>query len=97
MADTIVDGKVQSLQEIRIRDCDFGPDARGGAVVLTATAVHIPPSGSPSVPVMGSISQNIVPVQTGPLFVLGMHTLVVVAVWDNGEVSVMRVMFVVEF
>lgn len=96
MSDDLI-GKDQSLAEIRQRDFDFSLDVPDGESVVSATAVHTPPSGSASTPTVGSIVDDIVPVALGPLAVLGQHLLKVTATLSNGQKSEMRVRFFVRF
>lgn len=94
MADLIKVGKKVSLSENpRIWDFDFTPDLRTGVTVSSATATHVPPSGSASTPTVGSISANVVPVTLGSLTVLGTHTLEVLATLSDGEKSSIRIQF----
>ena len=87
MADKIAPKKLQSLAEIRQWDIDFGPDLPTGVTVDSATATHTPPSGAASTPTVGTITGDIVPVQLGPLSVVGTHVLSVLATYSNGEIS----------
>ncbi len=87
MADKISPKKKQSLSEIRQWDIDFSLDLGSGVTVVSATASHVPPSGSASTPTVGSIVSNVVPVQLGPLTVTGLHTLSILATYSNGEKS----------
>jgi hypothetical protein len=97
MADEINSTKHQSLAEIRQWDIDFTPDLESGATVASATATHIPPSGTASTPTVGAISGNIVPVKLGPLGVTGIHTLIVLATYSDNEKSEVRIRIEVDF
>jgi hypothetical protein len=97
MADTVISNKAQSMAEVRIWDIDFSEDLHTGVSVLSATATHIPPSGVASVPTVGIIANGIVPVSLGPLAVTGVHTLLVSAVFSNGEKSELKILIPVNF
>jgi hypothetical protein len=98
MADIVVTDKKQSLAEIRQWDVDFTYDLPTGVTVLSATATHIPPSGAPSNPVVGTIfSGAFVPVTLGPLSVLGIHILDVIATFSNTNTSEVKLHITVEF
>ena len=97
MVDIINAAKKQSLVEIRQWEIDYTNDLGTGVTVSSATATHIPPSGVASTPVVGSISNNIVPVKLGPLTVVGLHGLSVLATYSNGEKSEVRVQIKVDF
>jgi hypothetical protein len=85
MADTIKTEKHQSKAEKRQWDVDFSLDTPTGESVVSAVAVHTPPSGTASTPVVGSIVANVVPVMLGPLSVEGIHELKVSATLSNSE------------
>lgn len=97
MADTIRTEKHQSKAEIRQWDLDFTDDLSDGVTVASATAVHTPPSGIASVPVVGAILDNVVPVKLGPLTVTGVHLLTVTATLSNGEKSEVRLQIPVDY
>ena len=97
MADTIYPRKRQSLDKIRQWDIDFANDLPTGVTVSSATATHVPPSGSASTPTVGTISGNIVPVQLGPLSVTGVHYLIVTATFDNDNISEIKLVIRVDF
>lgn len=97
MADIIKTNKRQSLSEIRQWDFDFSADLPDGATVASATATHVPPSGSASTPTVGSISNGIVPVLLGTLSVTGVHYLDVLATFSNNQKSEIRLVVRVEF
>ncbi len=90
MADILTASKPQSTNEIRQWDFDFGPDLPAGITVATATAVHVPPSGSASSPTVGTIVANVVPVRIGPLSAIGLHRLTVLATHSDGTKSEMQ-------
>jgi len=93
MADIIKVKKQQSKAEIRVWDVDFTNDLQAGVTILSATAIHTPPSGSASTPTVGTISSNIVPVQIGTLLVTGTHYIEIRATLSNGEVSTAKIAF----
>lgn len=95
MADIIQAVKRQSLTEVRQWDVDFTNDLETGVTVLSAVATHTPPSGSASTPIIGAISNNIVPIQIGPLTVTGTHTLNITATLSDGEISTVHLKFLV--
>ena len=97
MADLIVAAKQQSLSEIRIWDIDFSDDLKTGVTVSSATAIHLPPRGSAATPTVGVIASNVVPVTLGPLSVIGVHHLEVVATLSDSEKSIVRIQFGVIF
>lgn len=91
MAEIIQAEKQQSLTEIRQWDVDFSDDLLTGVTIASASAVHIPPTGSASTPNVGTPTDGVVPVQLGPLDVTGYHFLEVTATLSDGEISVARV------
>jgi hypothetical protein len=97
MADTIKTVKHQSKAEIRQWDVDFTADLTEGVTVASATAVHIPPSGIASTPVVGSILDNVVPVKLGPLTVEGVHILIITATLSDAEKSEARLLIPVDY
>lgn len=97
MADTIYPRKRQSMGEVRQWDVDFTNDLPTGTAIESATATHIPPSGSASTPTVGTISGNIVPVVLDSLSITGLHYLIVAATLDNGDVSKIKLVIKVDF
>lgn len=97
MATYVVAPIGQSLGEIRQWDFDFNADLETGATIVTPSAVHTPPSGSAATPVLGTPSAGIVPVQLGPLSVVGQHLLDCFAVCSDGEKLQIRLSFVVNY
>ena len=97
MADTIRTEKHQSLTEIRQWDLDFTKDLSTGVTVISATAVHTPPSGTASIPTVGTIVTPIVPVRLGPLSVKGVHELIVTAIFSNNEKSTVKLLIPVDY
>jgi hypothetical protein len=97
MADIVTSNKMQSLAEVRQWDFDFSNDMPAGATIESVEATHIPPSGSAATPMVGEINGNAVPVQLGPLTVIGWHELVALATYSNGEISELRVKIPVKF
>jgi hypothetical protein len=97
MADQITARKGQSKAEIRIWDFDFTDDCIGGVTVVSATAAHIPPSGIATVPVVGTVLGNVVPVKLGPLSIKGRHYLQCLATLSNTEKSEILLKIIVRF
>ena len=97
MADVANPDKHQSLAEIRQWDIDFSLDLLDTVTVASATATHIPPSGSASTPSVGAIVDNVVPVTLGPLTAIGKHVLVVLATYSNAEKSEVRINIHVDY
>jgi hypothetical protein len=100
MAEIIQASPHQSLAEIRQWEIDFTndlPTLPANVVVSSATATHIPPSGAASNPVVGNIANNVVPTQLGPLTVVGLHILAVLASYSNGEKSEIRAQIKVDY
>jgi hypothetical protein len=93
MADYIEPTKKQSVNEIRVWDFDFGPDLKTGVTVVSATAIHIPPSGSAATPVVGAIIGDVVPVSLsfGSSAPLGTHLLSCLTTLSDGEKSELRI------
>lgn len=83
----------QSRAEIRTHFVDFARDLPDGVTVASATATHTPPSGdafipdAPDVTAPGGVS-----VTLGPLTVLGLHYLDILAVLSDGEKSSIRLL-----
>ena len=98
MADDIAAPKKQSLAEIRQWDFDFNNDLLTGVTVSSATATHLPPNGgTATTPTVGTIASGIAPVTLGPVTGLGVHTLVCLGTYSNGEKSELRVLIRVDY
>jgi len=97
MAEIIQASPHQSLAEIRQWEVDFTNDMPSNVHVDSATATHIPPSGTASTPNVGTIANNIVPVELGPLAVTGIHFVAVLASLSNGEKSEARIQIKVDY
>ena len=97
MSQIIILDKHQSKAEIRQWGVDFTLDLQTGVTVSSATATHIPPSGTPTTPVVRGIVDNVVQVQLGPVSVTGEHVLSVIATYSNGEKSEVRLKISVDF
>jgi hypothetical protein len=97
MADMIKTTKHQSLTEIRQWDVDFTLDLSTGVTVISATAVHTPPSGTASIPTVGTVVSPIVPVRLGPLGVTGVHELLITATLSNSEKSTVKLLIPVDY
>lgn len=80
-------GDAQSLQEIRTHFVSFAGDLPSGVTVSTATATHIPPSGDATTPTVTTNLAPIIGVTLGPLDVVGIHKLSVLATYSDGEKS----------
>jgi len=76
----------QSTAEVRTWVVDFTDDLLTGITVVSGTAVHTPPSGTASTPVI-AVSSPRVNATLGPLSVKGMHYLEVRATLSNAEIS----------
>lgn len=99
MANIVTSNKKQSLAEIRQWDFDFTDDLLTGVTVSSATATHIPPSGTVGTVVVGTIVADVVPVKLtiNATLVTGTHYLTCLATLSNGEKSELRVAFGVDF
>lgn len=98
MADIIRPAKIMAVGDIRTFDFDFSNDLRTGETVSSATAVHIPPSGSAATPTVGTISANIVPVTLSLAGgVAGTHYLDCRATTSNSDKSTIRIIIEVPF
>jgi len=87
----------QSKLEIRTHFVDFAPDLPGAVTVSSATATHVPPSGTASTPTVSIALAPIVQVTIGPLSVGGEHLLSVVATLSDAEKSEVRLRIQVNF
>ncbi len=87
----------QARSEVVTWEFDYGPRMRAGENVVSAIATVIPPSGTAPVPVVGGISNNIVPVTVGPLSLVGKHFLDVLATTSLGDQVLARLELAVEF
>lgn len=96
MADNIQAYKKQSKAEIRQWDFSFVNDLVTGVTVSTATAMHVPPSGTATTPSV-SVTSPVVSVTLGPVTVIGLHVLDVVATLSNGEKSEAHLNIQVDF
>jgi hypothetical protein len=103
MATIVIEDRPQGRAEVRQRDFDFGPDLETGATILSVTAAHRPPSGTPSTAYVGTIVGSVVPVKLGPINndvpLGGQHILDCFATMNtpDSEVSQIRVLFMVLF
>jgi hypothetical protein len=93
MAEMIHSNKNQSLSEVRQWDFDFTNDLPVGVTISGIhQAIHIPPEGAASTPLVGAIAGGIVPVTLGPLAVTGLHELVVEVELSNDEISSIKLL-----
>lgn len=92
MADLIPSPLPQACGEIAQYDFDFAPQLPDGVSVVSASATHLPPSGSAGTIVIGSPVDNIVPIKlTVPIDAIeGYHILDVKASASNGLTPVIR-------
>lgn len=89
---TEVEGIVQSTGEIRTHYVDFIHDLPSGVTVASAVAVHVPPSGAASIPIVGAVVDgHIVPVTLGVQTVTGPHQLIVTATLSDAQKSVLKI------
>lgn len=83
----------QSIHEVRTHFVDFARDLPEGVTVASAAATHTPPSGDAAIPDVNSAAPTgLVAVTIGPLEVLGMHYLDVLASLSDGESSSIRLL-----
>jgi hypothetical protein len=94
---TRIDATEQSLDEIRTHFADFTDDLPTGVTVTSASATHIPPSGTAATPTVAITLAPIVSVTLGPLAVTGTHQLQVIAALSDGELSEMLLYIPVKF
>jgi hypothetical protein len=87
----------QSLAEIRIHFVDFAADLPEDVTVLSATAIHYPPSGAASTPPVSAAKAPQVQVTFGPLEATGIHQVSVLATLSDGEKVEARLMVPVDF
>jgi hypothetical protein len=89
----------QALAEApRQWDFDFNPDLPTGITVSSATATHVPPSGSAGTVAVGTIAAGIVPVKlTLGSLVTGKHYLICLATFSNGDDSSIRLVIQVDY
>jgi hypothetical protein len=97
MATQVISAIDQSLTEVRIFDFNFVPDLEAGATIVSAIAVHIPPSGVASPVTVGTIVAGVVPVKLGPLTAFGQHYLDCIATVSDGEKLQIRLAFKCEY
>jgi len=93
---TIVYRVAQSKSAIIPWPCDFTKSLTTGATVSSAVATHYPPSGTATNPVE-QIASPIVYVKTGPLGVLGMHIVDVLATNSDGTKDDIRIYIRVDY
>ena len=86
----------QSTIEIRGWTVDFTDDLPTGVTVSAGSAVHTPPSGAAVTPTYGT-SGTTVTATIGPLSVVGIHYLDVIATFSNSEKSAVRVVIPVNY
>ena len=89
--------RAQALAEIRTHYVDFTDDLPTGVTVSSATATHVPPSGSASTPTVGTISGATVPVTLPVQTVTGLHALDVLATLSNADKSKVRLLIPVNY
>jgi hypothetical protein len=78
----------QSFGERRQWDFDFSPDLPEGVTITSATATHVPPSGSAVTPSVAGISGGIVSVLLNDITqVTGYHQLRCLANYSDGQKS----------
>ena len=94
---TTIMARAQALAEIRTYYVDFTDDLPTGVTVSSATATHVPPSGSASTPTVGTISGATVPVTLPAQTVTGMHALDVLATLSNADKSKVRLLIPVNY
>lgn len=82
----------QSTNEIRKWIVDFTNDLPTGVTISAGTATHTPPSGAASTPTVTNTTTTVT-AQIGPLAVIGIHYLDVLATYSNGEKSEVRITF----
>jgi hypothetical protein len=75
----------QSMVEIRTHFVDFAPDIPDGVTVATVTAEHVPSSGIATTPTVSMAQKPLIGVTLGPVGVLGVHTLIILATLSDGE------------
>lgn len=86
-----------SPNEIRNFDFDFTPDIGGDTYVISAIAIHTPPTGGAvQIPTVGAIVDNVVPVRL-LVPIIGNHTLDCIAVYSDGQQSQIRLIIPVSF
>jgi len=93
MATYLSDGK-QALGEVRTHPFDFTDDLRASVTVSSATATHVPPSGSASAITPTAASPYVyatLPAQT----VAGVHILTVLATLSDGDKSEITITIVI--
>jgi hypothetical protein len=93
---TYADQQTQSTRSVHTYTADFANDLPTGGTVTAGTAIHIPPSGSASsvsILVDSPYIYATLPLQS----VIGIHFVDVVATFNNGETSVIRIPISVVF
>ena len=89
---------VQDTGEVRTHYVDFTSDLPTGVTVSSGTAVHTPPSGAATTPVVGAVQTgDILPVTVGPLTVTGRHIVTVTATLSNSDTSIARLIIPVQW
>jgi hypothetical protein len=95
MATEII-GDAQSTIEIRKHVFDFTNDLLTGVTISSATATHVPPSGTASTPTI-QVSSPLVYVTLGVQTVVGNHYLSCVATLSDGEKSEIRALVAINW
>lgn len=94
---TITEANIQqATNEIRQWTVDYTNDLPTGATVSSASATHIPPSGSAATGTVSVVSPYVY-VTIGTLTVVGVHYIDVLATYSNGEKSSQRIAFAVNY
>lgn len=83
----VEDDETQFVGEARTWYYDFNPDLPTGVTVSSGTAVHVPPSGAASTPVIASPSGGTVAVTLPAQTVKGTHYLTCIATLSDGQTS----------
>ena len=86
----------QSTNEIRGWTVDFTDDLPTGVTVSSGSAIHTPPSGSAGSLTYGTTTTTLT-ATLGPVSVVGVHYLDVIATFSNSEKSAVRVVIPVNY
>jgi len=77
----------QSLAEIRTWFVSFANDLPTGVTVASVVAIHVPPQGNASTPVVVFTVSPTAEITLGPLSFTGLHLLHIIATLSDGEKS----------
>jgi hypothetical protein len=93
---TVIKAEKQGKAEIKAYPVDFTEYIPTGVTVVSATATHIPPTGT-ALTLTPQVATPYVETMFGPVSVTGIHIVDVLAVLSDGQKSEVRIHIPVRF